>query len=210
MCFVQNINDCSYTATIFEESGSNLTPNVSTIVVGVILFFSSLIATNLVDVAGRKVNIMHNSLRYSLRVFCFQILFAISNFGTALGLAVLGAYMTLKSNGYPVEAFNWLPVLCLSFSIFVAALGILSIPFIVLSEIMPEKVKDFSVSLCMTLLWSFSFIVTKYLPFLTGSLGFDGSMYLFAGVCVVCELFIMFCMPETKGKSHQEIMELLR
>ncbi|XP_055302940.1 uncharacterized protein LOC129568722 [Sitodiplosis mosellana] len=182
----------NYTATIFQEAGSNLTPNVSTIIIGVILMFSALIAAQLVDRAGRK------------------ILFAVSNFGTALGLTVLGVYMSLKSSGYPVEAFYWLPVTCFSFVIFVAALGILSIPFIVLAEIMPEKVKDFNVSVCMTLLWIFAFLTTKYLPFLTDFLGFGGSMFLFAGVCVACELFIMFFMPETKGKSHEEIMELLR
>lgn len=45
---------------------------------------------------------------------------------------------------------------------------------------------------------------------MTEILGFGESMFLFAGVCVACELFIIFFVPETKGKSHEEIMESLR
>lgn len=207
----------NYTATIFQEAGSNMSPNMSAMIVGVIQVFSTLIAGNLVDRAGRKVYHILQSIRkmnqvylfYFTLIFLLQFLFAVSNFGTALGLTILGVYMMLKTKGYPVEAFNWVPIMSFSFVIFVAALGILSIVIIVLSEIMPEKVKDFGVSVCMSLLWTFSFITIKYLPLLTELLGFDGSMFLFAGVCVACELFIIFYMPETKGKSHEEIMESL-
>lgn len=45
----------NYTANIFKESGSSLSPNTSAIVVGIIQLIGSLIATNLVDRAGRKV-----------------------------------------------------------------------------------------------------------------------------------------------------------
>lgn len=203
---------CSYAATIFQASGSNMSPNMSAIVVAAIQLFSTIIVPNLIDRAGRKVGSL-----VSLKVFFFllksvssQILFAVSNIGTALGLCVLGIYVMLKDEGYQVEAFNWVPLISFSFVIFVAALGILTIPIIVLSEIMPEKTKDFSVSMCMTLLWILSFITTKYLPLLTDVIGFGGSMFLFAGVCVACEIFIIFFCPETKGKSHEEIMEALR
>ena len=45
----------NYTATIFAESGSNLSPNMSAIVIGVIQIIGSYISTMLVDRAGRKV-----------------------------------------------------------------------------------------------------------------------------------------------------------
>lgn len=47
----------NYTANVFEEAGSNMSPNTSAIVVGVIALFGSYVSTNLVDRAGRKVNI---------------------------------------------------------------------------------------------------------------------------------------------------------
>lgn len=45
----------NYTGIIFQETGSNLSPDVSTIIVGAIQFIGSLVTTNLVDRAGRKV-----------------------------------------------------------------------------------------------------------------------------------------------------------
>lgn len=57
------LNQCSgifamlnYTATIFEEAASEMSPNMSAIVVGVIQLLGAFLATNLVDCAGRKVN----------------------------------------------------------------------------------------------------------------------------------------------------------
>lgn len=47
----------TYTANIFVEAGSNLSPNMSAIVVGAIQLFSTIITTNLVDRAGRKVSL---------------------------------------------------------------------------------------------------------------------------------------------------------
>lgn len=46
----------NYTATIFKESGSNLTPNMSAIIVGAIQLLGSYMSTLLVERAGRKVN----------------------------------------------------------------------------------------------------------------------------------------------------------
>lgn len=45
----------NYTATIFDEAGSAMHPNISAIVIGIIQLFGSYAATNLVDRAGRKV-----------------------------------------------------------------------------------------------------------------------------------------------------------
>lgn len=46
----------NYTATIFAESGSDISPNLSAIIVGFIQLIGTLAATQLVDRAGRKVN----------------------------------------------------------------------------------------------------------------------------------------------------------
>lgn len=67
-----------------------------------------------------------------------------------LGLIVLGIYMMLKSLDYSVEAFRWLPIVSFSFTLLIANFALLTIPVLVISEIMPETVKDFGLSFCMT------------------------------------------------------------
>ncbi|XP_055302945.1 facilitated trehalose transporter Tret1-like [Sitodiplosis mosellana] len=181
----------NYTASIFEEAGSNMTPNMSAIIVGVIQLVGSYAATNLVDRAGRK------------------FLFVVSTVGTAIGLISLGTYTMLRTWGYQVETFNWIPIASFSFVIFLASCAILTLPFLVIAEILPEELKDFGASFCMTLLWIVAFTITKYLPFMTEAIGFHGSMFLFAGACLSSAVFILLFMPETKGKSYEQIMSSL-
>lgn len=112
----------NYTATIFQKSGSSLTPNMAAIVVGFIQLAGAYMSTVLVDRAGRK------------------FLLAFSSAGTGLGLICLGAYTWLSLLGYPVEDYGWISVFSFSFAIFIASWGVLTLPFLVIAEIMPEKV----------------------------------------------------------------------
>lgn len=112
----------NYTATIFVEAGSDLTPNMATIVVGVIQLAGAYFSTVLVERAGRK------------------FLLAFSATGTGLGLCTLGGYTLLKSLGYSLDGLGWLPIASFSFCIFIASWGVLTLPFMVIAEIMPEKV----------------------------------------------------------------------
>lgn len=116
----------------------------------------------------------------------------------------------MKSKQFDVDAFNWIPLASFSFVIFIASLGVLNLPFVVISEVMPDQLKDYGVSFCMTIMWSITFVMVKCLPFLYGIIGFHGSMFLFAGICIVGELFIVLFVPETKGKSYEQIMDSLR
>lgn len=126
-----------------------------------------------------------------------------------MGQVVLGVYMMLKAKDVDVTAFNWLPLACFGFVIFLSQFGVLSLPFVVLAEIMPQKIKDGSVSFCMSFLWILSFIARKFLPLLIELIGFHGCMFLFAGICLCGAVFIFTFMPETKCKSHEEIMRSL-
>lgn len=68
----------------------------------------------------------------------------LSTIGSAIFLAVLAGYGHMKNIGYDVSEFTWIPVTSLSLAIFVASLGIISLPFIISIELLPNKVrKDF-------------------------------------------------------------------
>lgn len=118
--------------------------------------------------------------------------------------------MMFKSWEFDVDELNWIPLVSLSWTTFISSIGITALTLTIVSEIMPERIKDACVSFCVILLFSLSFINLKFLPFLTDTLGFYGSMYLFAGICISLTIFIMLFMPETKGRSHAEIMKSLQ
>ncbi|XP_055545654.1 facilitated trehalose transporter Tret1-2 homolog isoform X1 [Wyeomyia smithii] len=181
----------NYTASVFAESGSSLTANMSAIVIGTIQMFGSYFSTVLVERAGRK------------------LLLIVSGAGIAIGLAIFAAFSYIKSIGHDVTAYNWLPLVCFSTVIFVASLGVLTLPFVVLAEIMPQKIKGLSVTVCMTMLWIFAFAAIKYFSFLFEVLGMHGTLFLFSSCSLAGTLFVAFFVPETKGKSLESIAKIM-
>lgn len=111
--------------------------------------------------------------------------------------------------GCKVEVFNWVPVVSFSFILFAAAWAITGLPFVVITEILPDQFKDFGSSLTSSINWSLSFVVVKFLPILSNTLGFPGTMFLFGGFCLGSAILIILFLPETKGKSYQQIMDML-
>lgn len=112
----------NYSATIFANSGSTWDPNVSSIILATIQIIATYISTILVDRVGRK------------------ILLAISAAATSCGLTVMGLYSYLEKHDYNLDGYSWVPVTSLSFVIFIASIGILPLPFIVLAEVLPDNV----------------------------------------------------------------------
>lgn len=113
----------NYAATIFNETGSSIDANVSSIVMGILQVCGNYTASQLIDRTGRKT------------------LLLISTTGAAISQAITGTYIYLGKSGYDVSAFNLLPVMSISFFIFINAIGILSVPYVILAEVMPQKVK---------------------------------------------------------------------
>lgn len=62
----------------------------------------------------------------------------------------------------------------------------------------------------MVVLSFFAFMMLKMFPYISDALGVDGSMFLYAGCSFSGAMFVLFYMPETKGRSFEEIAELLR
>lgn len=60
--------------------------------------------------------------------------------GTAMGLVCLGLFTRLQIMEYDMSGYEWVPVTSFAFAIFAANWGILTLPFLVLTEIMPDKV----------------------------------------------------------------------
>lgn len=117
--------------------------------------------------------------------------------------------MLLKSWNINVEVVNWIPLMSFSLVSFTTVMGVQSLPAVIIPEIMPERIKEASVGFCMTLVWISSFINMKYSPLLIETIGLHFYLFIFAGICLSCTLIVLLFVPETKGRSHDEIMKLL-
>lgn len=112
----------SYAATIFHDSGSDLDPNTSTMIVGVIQVLGCYTSSILVDRIGRK------------------ILLIVSASGASLALAALGTFSYLSTHDIDLTSLNWIPLLSFSVYIFIVSIGVIPLPFIVVAEIIPHQV----------------------------------------------------------------------
>lgn len=107
-----------FVSTIFEHSGSSLSPNESSIIVGVIQLLGAYGSTMLVDKAGRR------------------LLISTSAFGISVGMLMFATYSYFKSLGHTASYLDWIPLASFSFVLWIANLGVLTLPFLVMSELM--------------------------------------------------------------------------
>lgn len=181
----------SYSESIFQEAGSSLSPMMSSIIVIFIQLVGSYISTILVDKSGRKV------------------LLLVSTVGSSLSLAVMGTYAYLKHLGVDIRDFTWLPIASLSALVFLVAIGIASIPFIVVTEVLSQKIRGTVSTWCAFELWLLAFAVIKLFPLVQESIGLYGVSWIFAATLAVGALCVAIMVPETKGKSIERITEIL-
>lgn len=116
----------------------------------------------------------------------------------------------LKSWNYHVESLSWISIVSLSTIVYAQALAISTLSITVSAEILPENLREFGVPFCNTVLATSAFIELKFSPFICAFIGLHGLLFLFGGVCILGTLFIIFYVPETKGRNYDEIMESLR
>ncbi len=85
------------------------------------------------------------------------------------------------------------------------AMSLAPVTWVVISEIFPNRIRGAAMSVAVTSLWIACFILTYTFPMLNSHLGPAGTFWLYAGICVAGLVFIVLKLPETKGKSLEQI-----
>ncbi|XP_071445144.1 facilitated trehalose transporter Tret1-like [Hetaerina americana] len=184
-----------YTGTIFKAAGSGLPPTVSPVIVGVVQTVFTVVAAGLVDRAGRRV------------------LLILSSVVMAICLAALGVYFKIRGTGLePSEEakhIGWLPLLSLAVFIIVFSLGFGPIPWALIGEFFAPNVKGIAAGIAVGINWTLAFIVTLTFTSLQLSIGSDVTFWMFAGFNAAAAAFVILFLPETKGKSLEDIQKEL-
>lgn len=132
----------SYSTTVFIEAGSNLSAIESSMVIIVVQIIGNFIIIGLVDRIGRKVcnrklfNFIFNF--YVQYVFSFQLLYLASAIAVTLTMIGLGCCSLYKNE--LGENLKWAPVASFALLMFAGEMGFLPLPFLIIIEIIPEKV----------------------------------------------------------------------
>jgi MFS family permease len=82
--------------------------------------------------------------------------------------------------------------------------------WVVIAEIFPNRIRGSAMSIAITALWTACFLLTYTFPVLNAALGAAGTFWIYAAVCLAGLLFLYFRLPETKGRTLEEIEYDLR
>ena len=85
------------------------------------------------------------------------------------------------------------------------AMSLAPVVWVVISEIFPNRIRGAAMAVAVSSLWIACFLLTFSFPVLNKMLGSAGTFWLYAGICVAGFLFIKFKLPETKGKTLEQI-----
>ena len=176
-----------YTATIFQAAGftDTLGALYATIGVGVVNFVMTFVAIFFTDKLGRK-----------------PLLYA-GLLGVTISLFVLGGSFYLTD--ILGDKLKWIAVGSVVFYIACFAFSLGPIGWIIISEIMPLKIRGLAMSICTMANFGFNFLVALTFPVLLEHIGEAYTFWIFGFVGIFSLWFTFFYIPETKGHSLEQI-----
>lgn len=122
---------------------------------------------------------------------------------------IMGIYFHLKEHDFDVSHIGWLPLVAICVFIIVFSIGYGPVPWAVMPEIIPARIKGAASSIACVANWVCCFIVTKCFSDLTNTFGTDVTFWIFTVINILGTIFSWKCIPETKGKSFEEIQKQL-
>lgn len=171
-----------YGPKIFSEAGFD-NPMFSTVLVGVVNMLTTVLAVFIIDRVGRKQLIYWGVSGMILCLLAIGVYFA---WGTQIGLG----------NGFMLTFF-------LSY-VFCCAISISAIVFVLLSEMYPNSVRGRAMSIAGFALWIGTYLIGQLTPVLLGW-SQAGTFFIFAACCIPYMLIMWKVIPETTGKTLEEI-----
>jgi sugar porter (SP) family MFS transporter len=172
-----------YAPRIFAEAGlEESAALMSSIGIGVTNLVFTLFGVFLIDVLGRKVLMFIGSIGYIV----------------SLGLVSLAFFLEWEGMAVPIFLF-----------MFIAshAIGQGAVIWVFISEIFPNHLRASGQAFGSSTHWVLAAIIPSSIPFLFSTIGAGVVFLIFAVMMVFQLLFVIFMMPETKGKSLEELQE---
>ena len=175
----------NYAHEVFSAAGYAVSDILMNIVVtGVTNVVFTFVAIRTVDRWGRRALMLFGSA--SLAVI----------------YAVLGACYWAGVSGVFMLALVVLAIACY-------AMSLAPVTWVVLSEIFPARVRGVAMAVSTFFLWAASFVLTYTFPSLNEAVGAAGAFWLYGAICVAGFLFILGRLPETKGKTLEQLEQEL-
>ncbi|MEO6734669.1 MAG: sugar porter family MFS transporter [Ferruginibacter sp.] len=175
----------NYTSTIFESVGANLDRQLfETVAIGIVNLLFTLVAMWQVDKLGRRPLMLYGSL---ILCIVYIIMALLLKNGASAGLVSVFVLLAIASYAASLAPVTW----------------------VLISEIFPNHIRGLATSVAVVSLWAAYFILVFTFPVLAEKLGTYGPFWLYAAICLLGFLFIKFRVKETKGKTLEELENIV-
>lgn len=174
-----------YGPEIFADAGlASADSSFSTVLVGIVNMLTTILAVFIIDRVGRKKLLYYGVSSMIVCLVCIGNYFA---YGESMGLS---------------------PVVLLVFFllyIFSQAISISAVVFVLLSEMYPNRVRGIAMSIAGLSLWTGTYLIGQFTPWCMSTLKPQGTFFLFALMCLPYMYIMWKKIPETTGKTLEEI-----
>ena len=174
-----------YGPSIFENAGLSGGDSLFyQVLVGLVNTLTTVLALVIIDKVGRKK----------------LVYYGVS--GMVVSLILIGMYFLF---GDSLEVSSLFLLIFFLFYVFCCAVSICAVVFVLLSEMYPTKVRGLAMSIAGFALWIGTYLIGQLTPWMLQNLTPAGTFFLFAVMCVPYMLIVWKLVPETTGKSLEEI-----
>jgi sugar porter (SP) family MFS transporter len=171
----------NYAEDIFRSAGYGIGDIMFNIVItGAINLAFTVVAIAMVDRVGRRTLMLAG---------CAAI---------ALSHVLLGGAYAAGLGGLPV-------LVCTLCSLGAYALSLAPVTWVLIAEIFPNRIRGAAVSVAVSALWIACFILTFAFPLLQRTAGIAATFWIYAAICAAGFFFVRAKVPETKGRSLEQI-----
>jgi len=171
----------NYAHDIFNAAGYGLSAIfVNIVVTGVVMLLFTFLAIATVDRNGRRILMLSGCI------------------GLSVIYIALGFFFHIHSHGAHMLSLVVAAIACY-------AMTLAPVTWVVLSEIFPGHVRGTAMAIATASLWAACFVLTYTFPLLEAWLGTAGTFWVYAAVCVIGFLGVKRWLPETKGRTLEEI-----
>jgi MFS family permease len=176
----------NYASDIFTQAGFNMDDALTNIVAtGVVNLVFVFVALFTVDRWGRKPLMLFGAA------------------GLAVIYVALGYCYHLKAAGGGVSPVLFLVLVLAAIGTY--SMSLAPVVWVLISEIFPNRIRGTAMSIAVGFLWIACFLLTYTFPIFKTLLGVSVTFWIYAGICVAGFLVILFRLPETKGKTLEQI-----
>ena len=184
---ITGINSIMYYApVIFQSIGAAASSAVTqTAIIGGGNLVFTFVAISLIDRLGRKPLLIGGVT---------GMIISLTSIATAFYFHKTGGYIILVLILMYIASFS-------------ASVG--AVTWVIVSEIFPNKLRSKAMSVSIVSLWIANFLLILIFPLMLNRLGGAGSFMIFSVMCVLLLLFTIFRVPETKGRTLEELEIIL-